>query len=247
MSWAIGQIIRQSWLPKGLGLGALLWTGFSVPGWAQSPQVPFALVGERAALQDAICQQDWGQALVVTDRLLALDALPASYRDEMVTFRTRLLQYQEAEVVLPAIAGCDNLADEIPGDGSVFSERISDLATSMTSPLTQRIVRNLGSDNLLMARGLCSVLEADEVENPFGLMVATVERNFFGVPMLDMRELRHFQRGDRDQQQALVEYLSFISFVGAMQFCQNNIPVVEEIFNVEIPEGDSIQTAPLEE
>jgi hypothetical protein len=232
----------------GIGIVALgLW---SSPGWAQSPDLPLALVGERAALQDAVCAQNWGLAMEVSDRLLALNALPANYQAEMTAFRDRLVQYQEADITFPTIPGCDNVSDageELQGAGDAFAERVADLAGTMTSAVTQKIVREMGGNNLLMARGLCSLLEEGEIENPFGLMIATVEKNFFGLPVLDLDELDQFREGDREQQRAMVEYLSFMSLVGVTQFCPTNVPVAEALFGVDIPDLPEATTPDAEE
>lgn len=222
---------------QSVGIGMLALGMWSSPGFAQTPELPLALVGERAALQDAVCAQNWELAIEVSDRLLALDGLPSAYQDEMSSFRERLLQFQSEEMVLPSIPGCEDAEEGTSREAQVVSDRLNELAESMTSPLTQDIVEQVGSDNLLIIRGLCSLLEEGEVENPFELMVASVERNFFGVPMLQLDELEDFQEGDRDQQQAVVEYLSFMSFMGAMQFCPENAPVVEAMFNVDIPDA----------
>lgn len=222
------------------GLSLTLVGVWSIAGWAQVPDVPIALIGERAALQNAVCNQDWATAVEASDRLLALDELPASYRGDMAAFHLRLLQFQEAEVVLPVIPGCEDAEDGFSQEDNNFSEQLNNLAGSITSPLTQDIVQDVGSDNLIVVHGVCSILSKEEIENPMDLMVATVEQNFFGLPFLELDELDEFREGNREQQEALVEYLSFMAFLGSMQFCQENIPVVETVFGVEIPDVPAV-------
>ncbi|MEO0540113.1 MAG: hypothetical protein AAFZ80_04510 [Cyanobacteria bacterium P01_A01_bin.105] len=75
-----------------------------VPNRQTTSQPPRELVTQ---LDEAICLNQWGEAIELTGVMLALPQLPQAYRSNLVSFRETLMRLQAFGTVIPRSSRCD--------------------------------------------------------------------------------------------------------------------------------------------
>jgi hypothetical protein len=65
------------------------------------------------ALEQAVCLQNWHEAVEAASSLMASSAISASYRSDLVSYRHQLLHYRSLNLQFDRIAGCEPILAQI--------------------------------------------------------------------------------------------------------------------------------------
>lgn len=88
-----------------IAVAALVVLGVVSPGLAQTP----ALQAQQIALKEAVCRQNWDQAIQLTTALLGSPDISASYHAEMIMLSPQLVGLRDAKAILPSVPGCEGV------------------------------------------------------------------------------------------------------------------------------------------
>ncbi|MBD2055324.1 hypothetical protein H6F88_04670 [Oculatella sp. FACHB-28] len=92
-------------LPVALTAIVATTTLASTSGFAQT----ISLAEQQIALQEAVCLQDWDEAIGIVSPMIASDEATPAYRQQLVEFRSDLVSYRDTNARFSQIPNCEGV------------------------------------------------------------------------------------------------------------------------------------------
>lgn len=92
----------------------------------------------RADLQTAVCLNNWDEATSLSTQIIGLSEITAEYRQEMMAYRHRLIDWRASRSVFENIPGCE---------GVILANQVEEPEPTMISPIDWEAAIRYGARN----------------------------------------------------------------------------------------------------
>jgi len=233
--WGVGLAIASPFFLGAAPAAAQLPTTEQTQGIATPPSLE--LLQEQTLLQAAVCAQNWERAMQISDRILSLDNVSATHRENITQLRSTLEQLAAQDLEFEAVPNC-------PGSPRTQQMEWIDLglfhsALERSHAFVPEKIREVSEEmgdthNIQMALGICDTLTTTTAETPQDFFQAIVDRNFFGLPLFETDTLEDFQEENfMEMGYTLGQYIFLMGVLGTKQLCPENTETLENILDMD--------------